>query len=69
MFPAARFETIVAGWAVFGLVLTLWGMGILLWLKRKGQREETLRERLDPVKSETDKARTLRIWHEGEEAT
>ncbi len=70
MFPAARSpETLVAGWAVFGLVATSWGIGVVLWHKRRSRRETTLRERLDPVSAEAGRARTLRLWHDGEEAT
>jgi tight adherence protein B len=66
---AARFEAVVAGWSVFGLVATVWGIGVLLWHKRRSQREAVIRERLDPEVAEVGKARTLRLWHEGEEAT
>ncbi len=66
---AVTLETVVAGWSVFGLVLALWGIGIFVWQRRRAQRESVLRERLDPRESEMGKARTLRLWHEGEEAT
>ena len=66
---AASLESLVAGWAAFGLVLSAWGIGVLVWHRRRVQREAVIRERLDPQLAETDKARTLRLWHEGEEAT
>jgi tight adherence protein B len=66
---AADFQALVSGWAVFGLVLTLWGIGVLLWYKRRSEREAAIRQRLDPVVQEAGRARTLRLWHEGEEAT
>jgi tight adherence protein B len=70
VFPLAlTLETVVAGWSVFGLVLAVWAIGILVWQKRRARREAILRERLDPRESELGKARTLRLWHEGEEAT
>jgi tight adherence protein B len=70
VFPhAARIETIVAALATFVLVLSLWGIGIVLWRQRRARQERILRERLDPREQESVKARTLRLWHEGEEAT
>jgi tight adherence protein B len=70
VFPLAlTLETAVAGWSVFGLVLAMWGIGLLVWEKRRAKRDAVLRERLDPRESEMGKARTLRLWHEGEEAT
>lgn len=65
----ASFEAKIAGWAVFGLVLTLWVMGVMLWLNRRTKREAVIRQRLDPFVAETDGSRTLHLWHEGEEAT
>ena len=67
--PAATLQALITGWAVFGLVLTLWGMGVLLWFKRRSEREAVIRQRLDPVVAETGRSRTLHLWHEGEEAT
>jgi len=66
---AASIEAVVAGWAVFGLVLAIWGIGILLWYRRRARRDEAIRERLDPEVQDVGGARTLRLWHEGEEAT
>jgi len=66
---AAAGASWTAGWAAFGLVLTLWTIGILVWQKRKAERDALVRERLDPDVAATGKARTLRLWHEGEEAT
>lgn len=66
---AARFESIVAALSAFVLVLALWGIGIVLWRQRRAREESRLRERLDPREPESGKARTLRLWHEGEEAT
>lgn len=67
--PAASLEALISGWAIFGLVLTLWGMGVLLWFKRRSEREAVIRQRLDPVVAQTGRSRTLHLWHEGEEAT
>jgi tight adherence protein B len=66
---AASIESIVAALSAFVLVLSLWGIGIVLLQRRRAQRERILRERLDPREPEPTKARTLRLWHEGEEAT
>jgi len=65
---AASLDTITAA-AVFGLVLAVWTIGVLLWHNKRTSQSEQMRERLDPTLAETGKARTLRLWHEGEEAT
>ncbi|MFN0008444.1 MAG: type II secretion system F family protein [Planctomycetota bacterium] len=65
----SSFGTVLAAWAVFGLVLTLWIMGVLLWLRRRSKREAVVRQRLDPLAAEVGSSRTLHLWHEGEEAT
>lgn len=65
---AASLDTITAA-AVFGLVLAVWTIGVLLWHNKRTSQSEQIRERLDPTLAETGKARTLRLWHEGEEAT
>lgn len=67
--PAASLAALISGWAVFGLVLTLWGMGVLLWFKRRTEREAVIHQRLDPFVAETSGKRTLHLWHGGEEAT
>jgi len=65
---AASLDTMTAV-AVFGLVLAVWTIGVVLWHNRRSAQSEQIRERLDPTLAETGKARTLRLWHEGEEAT
>lgn len=65
----SSFGSTLAAWAVFGLVLSLWVIGVLLWMRRRSKRDAVIRQRLDPVVAETGGSRTLHLWHEGEEAT
>jgi tight adherence protein B len=60
--------TLLAMAGAFGLVMTVFAMGILWWTHRQRQQVEQVRERLDPAITRKG-ARTLRLWHEGEEAT
>jgi tight adherence protein B len=69
LLQSSQFGTTLAGWAVFGLVLSLWVMGVLFWMRRRSKREAVIRQRLDPFVAETGSSRTLHLWHEGEEAT
>ena len=69
MLPVAASLDTMTAVAVFGLVLAVWTIAVLLWHNRKSAQSEQIRERLDPTLGESGKARTLRLWHEGEEAT
>jgi tight adherence protein B len=60
--------TLLAMAGAFGLVLTMFAIGILLWARRRHEEVEQVRERLDSTVRRKG-ARTLRLWHEGEEAT
>lgn len=66
--PAVSLDALFAG-SVFGLVFALWCIGVMFWYRRRTMTETKIRERLDPAIAETGQARTLRLWHEGEEAT
>lgn len=55
--------------SAFGLVLALWSVGVIWWARRRSRRKAKIQERLDPTALEAGKERTLRLWHEGEEAT
>ena len=56
--------------AVFGLVLTLWFIGLLAWSIRRAMRVRKVEARLG-IEEEDDSGakRTLRLWHDGQEAT
>jgi tight adherence protein B len=69
-------QTLVAAVAAGFLVLALWGFVMLLLARRRARQEQAIRQRLDPRQDEvsrgvagTAKARTLRLWHEGQETT
>jgi tight adherence protein B len=56
--------------SAFGLVISIWLAGVLLWSTRRAKRSRELRQRLGiaPVEPDGD-GRLLRLWHEGHEAT
>ncbi|HTE05356.1 MAG TPA: type II secretion system F family protein [Planctomycetota bacterium] len=60
---------LIAGGAVFGLVLSLFSGGMLLWWRRRGKRIEALRERLDLSGTERAGARTLSLWLDGDKVS
>jgi tight adherence protein B len=62
--------TVIQAGSVFGLVISIWLCGMLLWSTRRAKRSRELRKRLGiaPVEAEGD-GRVLRLWHEGREAT
>lgn len=63
---------LVKGLAAFGLVITLWSVALLLWSRRRRGEREAIARRLGtaPEAAPQDGAgRTLRLWHEGREAT
>jgi len=57
--------------AAFGLVLSLWLGGVLIWSMVRRQRDQAVRQRLQVVQSGHPDApgRVLRLWHEGNEVT
>jgi tight adherence protein B len=56
--------------AVFGLIVSLWFMGIVLWNVRRARTEHRIGERLGlRGKPKTDGARVLRLWREDKTAT
>lgn len=68
-------QTLVGAIAAFALVLALWGAVMLLIARRRASQEQAIRARLDPHHDKSAKggggprAKTLRLWHEGEETT
>ncbi len=63
---------LIQGLAAFGLVLTLWCLAVLLWSRRRSGERDAIARRLgtapeEPVRD--GQGRTLRLWHEGREAT
>ncbi len=59
---------IIKGIAAFGLVMAAWSVVVLLVAQKRARRESFMRQRLDPGGPQTESVRTLRLWHEGEEA-
>jgi tight adherence protein B len=59
--------------AAFGLVLSLWLACVVLWWSRKAKRNKLVTDRLRAIETHgsvaTGENRTLRLWHEGQEAT
>ncbi|MGB2937217.1 MAG: type II secretion system F family protein [Phycisphaerae bacterium] len=54
---------------VFGLVLAMWAMAVVAWYGHRASRVRRLKERLGIPKHDAAQERTLRLWHEGREAT
>jgi tight adherence protein B len=55
--------------AAFGLVLTLWWLGLLVWARKRQGEKQTIAQRLGTATEETQgEGRALRLWHEGKEA-
>jgi tight adherence protein B len=68
--PGLDLPTLVGAAAAFGLVAALWAIALVVLARIRGRRERLLRERLDfAVGQPTSGPRTLRLWHEGQEAT
>src|SRR5262245_10420173 len=57
--------------AAFGLVAAVWGACMLWWWRGRKQRQAMLQQRLEGAAPQTKatSTRTLRLWHEGKEAT
>jgi tight adherence protein B len=56
--------------SAFGLVISIWLAGVLLWSTRRAKRSRELRQRLGITPMEaTGDGRLLRLWHDGQEAT
>jgi tight adherence protein B len=68
-----RAVSFFASFAAFGLVLSLWLMGVVLWSKKRHQRKQQVHDRLEFAKAgavgHPGSGRILRLWHEGREAT
>lgn len=61
--------TILVGVVSFVLVLSVW-LAVLILLKRHGAaREDLVKERLGLARPREAGTQTLRLWHEGQEAT
>jgi tight adherence protein B len=63
--------SIFAGFAAFGLVLSMWLMGVLLWVNRRKRRAAAMQGRLEYARDASNAAvgRVLRLWHDGKEET
>lgn len=60
---------LIAGASAFALVLAFWGIGLILYGRRRAAREELLRARLGAPNDAAHGVRTLRLWHAGTERT
>ncbi len=70
--PAHNAISIFAAIAAFTLVLSLWLMGVLVWVSRRKRRAGQVRQRLDYAGDTSPNAgggRVLRLWHDGREET
>ncbi|CAN5422091.1 type II secretion system F family protein [soil metagenome] len=57
--------------AAFGLVIFVWMAGVVFWWSRRAKRTGAMHDRLKAIQSDGSitQGRTLRLWHEGKEAT
>lgn len=62
-------QTLLLVASVFGLVAGLWFCGLLIWTMRSGARFQRIQARLGLVANPEASAKTLRLWHEGQEVT
>ena len=65
--------SLFAAVATFGLVISLWLIGVLVWSARRQRKAAQVQQRLEYARSATPHAgsggRVLRLWHDGKEAT
>jgi len=60
----------LVGVSVFGLVVSMWFIGVVLWYLRRSADRKKLEQRLSPGDGlESKDSRVLRLWHEGGVAT
>ena len=58
------------GVSVFGLVVSIWFIGVVLWYLRRSSERRKLEKRLGSGgRPDAKDSRVLRLWHEGEVAT
>lgn len=55
--------------SVFGLALSLWSAGVLLYARRRSRRNRRVAERLGLIDGGSDAERVLHLWHDGRDAT
>jgi tight adherence protein B len=64
--------SVFAAIAAFGLVLSLWLIGVVLWTSRRKRRAAQFQQRLDYASAAAPRGggagRVLRLWHDGQEA-
>ena len=61
--------TLLVGLSAFVLFFAVWSAAVVLWARRRAASGARLDDRLRPPASEHQSTRTLRLWHEGREAT
>jgi tight adherence protein B len=59
---SADFRTLVLAAAVFGLTLATWLGFLLLWARRRAERQKVIRARLGEALGPGTETRTLRLW-------
>lgn len=55
--------------SVFGLVMSLWIGGVLLWSRKRIDRTREVQKRLGMQPKKSSKQKVLHLWHEGKEFT
>ena len=65
--PQMDLLTVVSAIGAFGLVLSLWLAGMLVWMRKRAKQHDLVAERLQAYGNQTTEARTLRLWHESGE--
>ena len=61
--------TLISAGAAFVLVVAVTGLAAVLVSQRTARAEQRIKARLDPKQELRGGQRTLRLWHEGEQAT
>jgi tight adherence protein B len=64
--PDVLFTILTTG-SVFLLVLSIWGIGLLLWSSRRAKRSQRIGNRLGLTSRGVENGRTLRLWLDGKE--
>ncbi len=62
LLAGADFRTFALAASVFGLTLAIWLAVLLLWARRRSERQRVIRQRLQELGAPAAEARTLRLW-------
>lgn len=55
--------------SMFGLVLSLWYLGVAIWVRRREAQEHRVEQRLGVSGQDGAGGNVLRLWHDGKETT